>query len=135
MKTRFPLWVLATLIVFIAVADACANYFHLYYLIWWLDIPMHVLGGTWVALSILVFYYRFAHLKRKDHSQEFVFALAIAAALVIGIGWEIYGWSIDHMLVIANGGVFDTLKDLTDDLIGALVAGSIFIKGGYNKAS
>lgn len=133
MNKRFPITVIPVLIVVIAIANAVADYWHLYFYIWWLDIPMHILGGLWVALTSLVLYYAFPESKEKDRSLIFVYALAIASVLAIGLIWEIYEFSVDHMFSLALNKVGDTLKDLGDDFIGGVIGAALFIIRGYNK--
>jgi hypothetical protein len=133
MNKRFPVVIIPILIIFIAIANATADYWHLYFYIWWLDIPMHILGGFWVALTSLVFYYAFPEGKEKERSVIFVYALAIASVLTIGLMWEIYEFSVDSMFSLALNQVGDTLKDLSDDFVGGVIGATLFIWRGYNK--
>ena len=133
MKLRHLTWFLVFLIFFIWAINAVANKTHLYYLIWWFDIPMHMLGGLWVALTSLVIYYYTDWIKRKDRSALFVVAWVLASTFIIGIFWEVFEYSVEHFVKLNDNGVFDTLKDLLDDMIGAVVAAIIFIRKGYNK--
>ncbi len=133
MNKHFPILVIPLLIVFICIANAIADYWHLYFYIWWLDIPMHMLGGFWVALTSLVLYYTFPEGKEKDRSMIFVYTLAIASALTIGLMWEIYEFSVDNIFSLALNKVGDTLKDLGDDFIGGVICATLFVMKGYNK--
>ena len=133
MNKRFPIVVIPVLIACLFVANAIADYWHLYFYIWWLDIPMHILGGFWVALTSLVLYYTFSGHKEKDRSVIFVWSLAIASALSIGLIWEIYEFSVDKIFSAFDVKVADTLKDLGDDFIGGVLGAALFIIRGYNK--
>lgn len=130
---RFPSAVLVVIILLLFVVNAVAEYRHLYFFIWWLDIPMHILGGGWVALFGLTTYYASLRFKEKDYSTAFVVSLAVALALSIGLAWEIFEFGVGHAVGDSGAGLLDTLKDLSDDFLGALLAASIFIRGGYNK--
>ncbi len=132
MKSKHLSFALAALILFIWGVNAFAEEVHLYYLLWWFDIPMHMLGGMWVALTSLVVYYHLGF-HRHDRSTAFVVTAMLAATLVIGILWEVFEYSVEHFVKLNDNGVFDTLKDLMDDMIGAVIASVIFIKKGYNK--
>lgn len=123
---------LATLICAIAVFQMVAIYWHLYFYIWWLDIPVHVLGGFWVGLFALVSYYAGPWPVPKERSNFFVFSVSIAAVLSVGLLWEVYEFAVDHAVGDSGGGLADTLMDLVDDLLGALLAAWIFVRGGYN---
>ncbi len=133
MKSRRLTYALVLLIFFIWGVNTLADVLHLYYLIWWFDIPMHMLGGLWVALTSLVIYYHTGWITRKDRSTSFVVAGAIATTLFIGLLWEVFEFSVEHLVKLNDNGLLDTLKDLVDDLIGGTVGTIIFIKKGYNK--
>ncbi len=133
MKSRRLTYATVFLIFFIWGVNTIADAAHLYYLLWWFDIPMHMLGGLWVALTALVIYYHTPWVRRKDRSTSFVVAYALATTMVIGLLWEVFEFSVEHLVKLNDNGLLDTLKDLVDDLIGASVASIIFIKKGYNK--
>ena len=135
MTPRFPLPILAGIVFFIFLSQVIAVYWHLYFQYWWLDIPMHIIGGFWIGLFGLTVYYASSSTPEKEHSTLFVFALAIALTLVVGLVWEIYEFGVDHAVGDTGNSLADTLKDLSDDLIGAVLAGALFIRGGYNKKS
>ena len=134
MKPRHLSAILALLILFIWAVNTFADQVHLYYLLWWFDIPMHILGGIWVALTSLVIYYHTGWIHRHDRSASFVVAAMLGATLVVGILWEVFEFSVEHFVKLNDNGVFDTLKDLLDDMIGATIASVIFIRKGYNKS-
>ena len=134
MKSRHLSIALAALILFIWLVNIFANEVHLYFLLWWFDIPMHMLGGFWVALTSMVIYYHLGWIHRHDRSASFVAAAMLGATLVVGILWEVFEFSVEHLVKLNDNGVFDTLKDLLDDMIGAVIASVIFIKKGYNKS-
>jgi hypothetical protein len=124
---------LLVVVLFIWGVNLIAEKYHLYYMIWWLDIPMHILGGAWVALLSLYLYNHAPFPRRKDHSTSFVVAAMLSSALVIGVFWEVFEYSVEHLVKLNDNGVFDTLKDLCDDMLGALLAAILFVKKGYNK--
>ncbi len=133
MKSRRLTWALVCLIFFIWGVNTIADTTHLYYLLWWFDIPMHMLGGLWVGLTALVIYYHTGWIKRKDRSLSFVVAFTLATTMVIGLLWEVFEFSVEHFVKLNDNGLLDTLKDLVDDLVGASIAALVFIKKGYNK--
>jgi hypothetical protein len=133
MNKHFPIWILTSLVLFIFIFNLFATYWHLYFLIWWLDIPVHMLGGAWVALMTLFLYYHTKYLRKKDHAALFAFVLAVATALVVGLMWEVYEFIIDRAMSVHDLQISDTLKDLCDDLFGGGAAALLFIKKGYNK--
>ena len=94
---------------------------------------MHFLGGLWIGLFSLAWYYRSPRPKKKDTSTLFVFALAVSTTLTIGLAWELFELSAQNFIErAAVHDLADTLGDLTNDLFGALCATGIFIKKRYN---
>ena len=87
---------------------------YLYYEIWWLDIPMHIMGGFGVAaLAHAILVYR----GKKSTYWKLFFSYLVVALL-----WEAYEY-IHSLITIAQwSGVFDTIKDLVDGTIGMTLA-------------
>lgn len=135
MVRQFPTSVLLSIIVLIALTNAAAFYWHLYFYYPWLDIPLHFFGGLWVALYALAWYYGTSWLKEKDETVAFVFAYAISATLLVGLGWELFEFSLETIVAFSEHDLGDTLLDLVMDTLGALVAGAVFVRKGYNKTT
>ena len=134
MQKHFPIATILMLIGFIAVVNGAAVYWHLYFYVWWLDIPMHMLGGTWVALFTLSSYYRFPNASTKDTSPLFVFAFGVAITMIVGLSWELFEFSAQTFIERAQVfNIGDTLSDLVNDFIGAMIASFVFVRMGYNK--
>lgn len=135
MAQRFPPWFIVAFIFFIFLAQVVAIIWHLYFYIWWLDIPMHIVGGAWVALFALASYYASLRIteSEREHSVVFVVAFAIACTLTVGLFWEVYEFGVDHAVGDSGAGLLDTLQDLFNDLIGAILASWMFVNFGYNK--
>lgn len=108
-----PLLVLLLIAVSVlAVTHLLALEFYLYWLYLWLDIPMHMLGGAIVAMSLFVaadlgipF---FKHLLRPF--------IVIGIVLLIGLLWEHFEL-IFHLTTTHNYWQ-DTVLDLIMDIIG-----------------
>ena len=86
----------------------------LFWSLWWYDIPMHILGGTWAALCIAWI--------ASWWGKRLSVAQFVLAAFVIGAGWEVF----EKVLGIAGSPFMsypvDTVKDLIDDCIGGAIA-------------
>ncbi len=121
MKVRIAL--LFCILMTIAVVHTVSIEFYLYWKYLWLDIPMHTLGGIACALgfSILPF---FNIILPSRYTSIYGY---VWFALGIGIVWEIFEFSAG-ISIIEPGFVFDTLKDLSMDSIGA-IGGYFFIRG------
>jgi hypothetical protein len=113
--------------ILIAVLNGVGAYFSLYEKIWWYDIPMHVMGGTWTAFLVLIFVFR---KKRKIIMLPSVRNLSIVAlsgVLIIGgILWEGYEVIVSRLISHDTFDVVDTLADIVNDSIGALIAVYVF---------
>ena len=101
--------------------------FKWYYSVWWLDIPMHIAGGIWVASAFIYIARTTKDLLPANSVAAFINCLGVVA--LIGILWEFYELLADvyvfhkYPLLAAPGILhFDTLKDLFDDLIGGTIA-------------
>ncbi len=97
----------------------------IYDTVWWYDIPMHFLGGLWLFLfGLWVVNTQYGNIFLRHTSVKSL----IFFVLVIGVLWEIHEIVFGFMHFSDPGYFFDTFKDLTMDIIGALF-GSVFIKG------
>ncbi len=101
----------------------------------WLDIPMHLAGGMFVAFWVLLaFEEDFASLAL---SKSILVILGITA--LIGVGWEFFEWTFDHIVGIryhlpaAQVSLRDTMGDLLFDILGGLLVMTSFISQGRKK--
>lgn len=131
----FPIWVLALIVSIIGVVDIVARLKHLYFYIWWLDIPMHILGGFWVGLMVLTYYFAHRHKLYKSESLRFAFLLAVGATFVVAVSWEIFEWGVDRANGLNHNDIVDTIADICNGLIGASLGTALFVRRGYNKTT
>ncbi|OGD68506.1 hypothetical protein A2811_02795 [Candidatus Campbellbacteria bacterium RIFCSPHIGHO2_01_FULL_34_10] len=117
------------LILFIASLNELAVNYYFYWRIWWFDIMMHFLGGLWVGLSALWFYYSSGFSKKGGKSiftkegtvnKRKMFFISLFSGILIGLGWEIFEFIIE--VDFSNNYIDDTLLDLLMDMIGAIMA-------------
>ena len=134
MYRQFPPWALAALIVAIALVNASAYHWKLYFHFIWLDKPVHAASGMWIALAALTLYYDIIRVTHRDESELFVIFFALAFATIIGLGWEWFEQFLDHFSGFIGNGVIDTLGDLTADIVGGLLGAWIFIQGKFHRA-
>lgn len=109
------------LLVLFSVSFFLFDPMHLYYEIWWLDIPMHILGGLGVAslASSLHLYF----LKTRISFLNLFLAYTAVAIL-----WEVYEYAHDLVTYREWNGWLDTIKDYLDGLLGALIAYKFLMK-------
>lgn len=125
-------------IVFIFAAHASGILFGLYWTLKGYDIAMHVFGGAWIALFSLYLLGKRVPVFDITKHKGMTFFIVLGFAALAGVLWEFYEYLGDvfildkYPFMAQQGGVFDTLKDLFNDLLGALLGAwislSIFIK-------
>lgn len=131
----FYLGSIGVFIGFIAVLNYYAYQFHWYWEFWWFDIIMHTLGGVWVG-SMALWYYYFRKIPPTGifvPRKSFVFALSLASISVIGVGWELFEFSVDTFITLSRHDPVDTASDLFFDAVGSILAVGIFFLV-YNKS-
>lgn len=135
MPTRhhIPAPLLLVFAIFLVAMNGFFEYYHLYFFLWWLDIPMHFLSGMLVALCALAAVYRHLTPLSPRPGPIFVFAVSLGSALVVGVLWEIFASTLGHVAPNIGGLVADTIKDVANDMLGGLIAGLLFVGKGYNK--
>lgn len=100
----------------------------------WIDIPLHFLGGAWVAFIAALWF--FAKNRKQVNLKHAIFI--VVTVIVVGILWELSEVSLDYRMF---GGKFtqpyfsgtpgDTALDLIMDIIGAVFIVFIFWKKQY----
>lgn len=118
-------------------------FFHdyFYYHLVWLDIPIHIAGGFAASWTALLFS---RHLKAEFKPTWLKFAFFIGFTCFAAVIWEVYEFYHDMIFkeFTYQAGALDTMADLGDGLIGAILfcvgawwkgrwfASLPFIKGG-----
>jgi len=127
-RQKILLWGLFPTIVLIAALQFFALEFSWYRLFWWFSVMMHFLGGLWIALaSVWVVFYS-GLVKNINCTTGKLFVIAIGAAIVVGVGWEIF--ELLSGAFITEKAFPDTTYDLFADLAGAL---TVFLSVRTNK--
>lgn len=104
--------------------------FFWYWQWWWFDLFMHSTGGLAIGLLVNAFTWR------ADQVVSWWKPLALAgvSALIIGLGWELFEFSLDRaarLEVVVKSvktlqlGWYDTITDLLAGFIGAVVGGAL----------
>lgn len=120
-RRSFPI-TLGVFLLAIAVVDAFANEYSLYWTVRWFDMPMHFAGGAWVS-GVTLWRKFFYHRVASDTTPSFwnLLQWALLGALVIGLGWEVYESIVSLFTVGHINDILDTVSDLAFDLLGGLV--------------
>lgn len=112
------------LIIIIAVLHFFALQFYLYWTFEWFDILLHFLGGLWVGLVALWFFF-FSGFVYKDVSlvrKTRIFLITIASVLTVGVLWEVWEVWANLVFIDEQGYFLDTALDLVMDTLGAVIA-------------
>lgn len=111
----------------IGIIHVAGLIYFLYWKFWWLDGVSHFLGGFWAGGIVLWGYVYIRDSTPNKFSNIFYILLAISAAFLIGIWWEIYEVLIRSAELPHEDYFFDTIADLIADTVGAFFAGLYFL--------
>lgn len=121
------------LIFFIWAINSLANTFYWYSAMWWFDIPMHILGGAFLALIFSAIFFK----KLTPQPSSNIFIMIILGVVIVGAGWEGFEYVVQHFikgLPLAN--FPDSVKDMLMDIIGGSIASFFVLKSvkRYNRS-
>lgn len=101
----------------LAVTQVVAVEFYLYWIYPWFDIPMHILGGVFVAFG----YAMLPFFRIRVPSRFTKLGTYLLVVLVVGIAWEVFEY-VNGISVLEEKDFFlDTAMDLVFDLLGGAV--------------
>ncbi len=113
--------------VVIGLAHVLASYFSLYFIWRWYDIPMHILGGALIALIALWGWWLSGWFK-IPRTKKWLWWGTLLSMLIVAVLWEVWEYVFG---LTGNRNtteqVIDTIKDLFDDIIGAVIVLWIYV--------
>lgn len=122
---------LAYLIFFLFAANLLATFFYWYSTFWWFDMPMHFLGGFWVALMSL-WLALFTPLGRYlPKGRASLVLYAFLSTVLIGALWELFEVSVDAITLVRSVRLVDSLSDMAFDIAGGLAGALYVIRKNY----
>ena len=121
-------WESFFVLILIVVLHFLGSYFNWYWTYKWFDIPMHFLGGLWVALTALWIFCYFGHISSIINYKTKIFFIVFLAIFIIGISWEIFELVGKITFMDDVGYWTDTFGDLFNDFLGGMVAYFYFIR-------
>lgn len=143
-RVYLPSDIQVVITLFIFAAQYLGEIKNFYERFWWWDIMLHTTSGF--VLGIIGF--MFVYLLNKNYdtnvtlSPFFIALFAFCFAVMIGVLWEIYEFSVDRLIgynmqkfrEAGQDGLVDTMIDLIVDSIGAFVVSLIgFLNIKENK--
>ena len=124
--------VLVVLIITIAIVNAFAEHYYWYWRMREFDMPMHFVGGVWLAGTVLWWRF-FSGRFTSPQNVKAIFAWAIVGAVGVGLVWEVYEAIVSYFTVGHMNDILDTLSDLVFDTLGGIVAAGILWARTHNK--
>lgn len=130
-RVYLPSFIQVIITLFIFAAQYLGEIKNFYERFWWWDIMLHTTSGF--ILGIIGF--MFVYLLNKNYdtnvtlSPIFIALFAFCFAVMIGVLWEVYEFSMDRLVGFnmqkfreaGQDGLIDTMLDLIVDSIGAFV--------------
>jgi hypothetical protein len=113
--------------IFVAICNLIALKFYLYWTNKWVDIPMHIFGGALVSLIGLWVIYFSPFRKILLNNPKKVYIISVLIAFIVGFLWEVFELQFG-LISYSFFDRVDSIKDLFDDIIGALIAGWYFVR-------
>lgn len=86
-----------------------------------------------MAIAFLWAFFQSGHVNIIKNGKKSSLLVAIASSFAIGIMWEIFEYSSGAVLASGFDYTFDTVSDLSFDLIGGLAGYYYFIYKGYHN--
>ena len=85
---------------------------------------MHFLGGLWVGLTALWFFFFSGYMHKNVNlvRSTKIFLITIASVIVVGVLWEVWELWADLVFVNEAGYFLDTSLDMVMDTLGGIVA-------------
>lgn len=121
------------LVFFIWLVNTVAHNFYWYSAMWWFDIPMHILGGMFLAICAGALFFK----KLRTLSRLEIIVTMLLFVFIIGVGWELFEYGVQTFIKgspeLAN--ISDSIKDILMDIIGGVVASFFVLRSikRYNK--
>lgn len=113
------IFVAALPMVGVFIFDNAVNMPAGFYAWWWFDIFMHGLGGLVTAWSA----HRFFKTEKNSIKSHWIYSwLLLGTTALVGILWEVYEYYLQQLTgIITQPSVADTVADLVNDCLGAVV--------------
>ncbi|MCI2256638.1 hypothetical protein L2D08_20080 [Domibacillus sp. PGB-M46] len=131
-RLQFNLPLIVFYFIFLLGSQYFGSILGWYGLGWW-DFFMHAVSGVLLAFTGVALYERFVHREAgKEISSWFVALFVLSFAVLGGVIWEFYEFSMDQFfgMTLQGGGNKDTMEDLIADTLGGVV---IALQAGLRK--
>ena len=118
---KYPLLYIAlALVILLAVVHFTADFFHLYWALWWFDNLSHFLAGFSLGFFSLAIFYESNLFGDKLSFSKAVFISFISVMMLGGV-WEIFEY-VNGLTQSTEKYSLDVIHDLLSDALGAILA-------------
>lgn len=138
MKLNYGLF---TVTIGIFLLDITGKFFDWYSTVFWFDIPMHMLGGAWVALILLLLFREYPRISFLHGSSWMNIVIVVALTLSIAVGWEVFEFILSRTVGDASctlpfpwqNKYSDTIYDIVFGIGGAFIVAFFFFVSKKSK--
>lgn len=127
MHSQFLIKIIAAPFV-VLILHIAATITGLYDATWWLDKPLHLLGGVAIAISThyLIVYFSNTGKLRIEWKPLTVLAIFSVVALA-AVSWEFMEFYFDRIsnTTTMQGSLYDTITDLIMGMLGGTITGTL----------
>jgi len=108
-----------SVLLLVGTLHALAIYLEWYWTLRWIDMPVHFLGGMWLALTALWFFF-YSPRPLLSAALRWRVPAVLIAVVAVSISWEVFEVSIGA--AGEPGYALNTARDVTSDILGGMVA-------------
>jgi hypothetical protein len=120
-------------ILFIAVFHYLSLKYNWYWTYRWLDIPVHILSGFWVSLTVLLISLKIKHIDKIYEYKKKALLVMLISVLIISIFWEMFELIFKVTSLNSINYWQDSLGDILNGFIGGITAYLYFTKNKKAK--
>jgi hypothetical protein len=135
MKNRNRLLLeMVALVGLVAFIQLVGIFYGVYAKFWWLDTLNHFLGGAFIGLSSIWFYFYSGYWPKKNlakTTKNFIF-FAVVSTFAVACLWEVYEYILGPFFTYGSY-AFDTAKDIFMGTLGSFFGSMYFIKTRHKK--
>ena len=128
MLKRKLLFISFFIILFIAVFHFFAIKNSWYWTYRWLDIPVHIVGGFWVSLTVLWVCLKIKHIDNIYGYKKKALFVVFFSVFFVAVSWELFELVFKITSLDSVGYFRDSLSDIFNSVIGGIFAYYYFVK-------
>ena len=120
-------------IILIGIFHFLALKYSWYWSFRWIDIPMHIIGGFWVSITVLWVSLKIGHIESINGYKKKALLVILGSVLIVAIFWELFELIFKITSLHDIGYWKDSLCDILNTFIGGVVGFLYFTKNKKAK--